>query len=103
MSELQNRIVQRLGALDPLRQVAITPDKRERLMTAAIGLFYAAGGDADDLKEIVLKADDRNRRDVADAVAQMVVATAAVSYASDLDLVQGAYNWIDNTPVSLSD
>lgn len=87
MSELQNRIVERLGALDPLREVALTPDKRERLMTAAIGLFYAAGGDADDLKEIVLKADDRNRRDVADAVAQMVVATAAVSYASDLDLV----------------
>ncbi|MBB3965919.1 hypothetical protein [Rhizobium metallidurans] len=103
MSELQNRIVERLGALDPLREVALTPDKRERLMTAAIGLFYAAGGDADDLKEIVLKADDRNRRDVADAAAQMVVATAAVSYASDLDLVQAAYNWIDNTPVSLSD
>ncbi|MDH0117574.1 MULTISPECIES: hypothetical protein [Rhizobium/Agrobacterium group] len=103
MSELQNRIVERLGALDPLRQVALTPDKRERLMTAAIGLFYAAGGDADDLKEIVLKADDRNRRDVADAVAQMVVATAAVSYASNLALVQAAYNWIDNTPVSLSD
>lgn len=39
MSELQNRIVERLGALDPLRQVALTPDKRERLMTAAIGLF----------------------------------------------------------------
>lgn len=87
MSELQNRIVERLGALDPLREVALTPDKRERLITAAIGLFYAAGGDADDLKEIVLKADDRNRRDVADAVAQVVVATAAVSYASDLDLV----------------
>jgi hypothetical protein len=32
----------------------------------------------------------------------MVVATAAVSYASDLDLVQAAYNWIDNTPVSLA-
>lgn len=103
MSELQNRIVERLAALDPLRQVALTPDKRERLMTAAIGLFYAAGGDADELKKIVLKADDRNRLDVADAVAQMVVATAAVSCASDLDLVQAAYNWIDNTPVSLSD
>ena len=54
MSELQNRIVERLGALDPLRQVALTPDKRERLITAAIGLFYAAGGTADELKEIVL-------------------------------------------------
>jgi hypothetical protein len=53
MSELQNRIIERLGALDPLRQVALTPDKRERLMTAAFGLFYAAGGDADELKEIV--------------------------------------------------
>jgi hypothetical protein len=103
MSELQNRIVERLAALDLLRQVDLTPDKRERLMTASISLFYAAGGDADELKEILLKTDDRQRRDVADAVAQMVVATAAVSYASDLDLVQAAYNWIDNTPVSLSD
>lgn len=103
MSELQNRIVERLGALDPLRQVALTPDKRERLMAAAISLFYAAGGNADELREIILKADDRQRRDVADAVAQMIVATAAVSHACDLDLVQAAYNWIDNTPVSLSD
>lgn len=103
MSELQNRIVERLAALDLLRQVDLTPDKRERLMTAAIDLFYAAGGDADELKEFVLGADDRNRRDVADAVAQMVVATAAVSHASDLDLVQAAYNWIDNTPVPLRD
>ena len=103
MSELQNRIVERLGALDPLRQVALTPDKRERLMTAAIGLFYAAGGDSDELREIVLKANEHKRSNVADAVAQVVVATAAVSYASDLDLVQAAYNWIDNTPVSLSD
>jgi hypothetical protein len=103
MSELQNRIVERLGALNPLRQVALTPDKRERVMTAAIGLFYAAGGDSDELREIVLKANEHKRSNVADAVAQVVVATAAVSYASDLDLVQAAYNWIDNTPVSLSD
>lgn len=102
MSELQNRIVERLAALDLLRQVDLTADKREKLMTAAIDLFYAAGGDADELKKIVLRADDRKGRDVADAVAQMVVATAAISYASDLDLVQAAYNWIDNTPVSLS-
>ncbi len=99
MSELQNRIVERLAALDPLRQVDLTPDKREKFITAAIDLFYAVGGDAEELKKIILQADDRKGRDVADAVAQMVVATAAVSYASDLDLVQAAYNWIDNTPV----
>lgn len=103
MSELQNRIVERLAALDLLRQVDLTPDKREKLLAAAIDLFYAAGGNADELTEIVLKTNDHKRSEVADAVAQMVVATAAVSYASDLDLVQAAYNWIDNTPVSLSD
>jgi hypothetical protein len=103
MSELQNRIVERLVALDRLRQVDLTPDKREKLMTAAIGLFHATGGDGDELREIVLKANEHNRGNVADAVAQMVVATAAVSYASDLDLVQAAYNWIDSTPISLSD
>ncbi len=103
MSELQNRIVERLAALDLLQQVDLTPDKREKLMTAAIGLFHAAGGDGDELREIVLKANDHKRSNVAEAVAQMVVATAAVSHASDLDLVQAAYNWIDNTPVSLSD
>lgn len=103
MSELQNRIVERLEALDLLQQVDLTADKREKLMTAAIGLFHAAGGDDDELREIVLKANDHKRSNVAEAVAQMVVATAAVSYASDLDLVQAAYNWIDNTPVSLSD
>ncbi len=103
MSELQNRIVERLIALDLLRQVDLTPDKREKLMAAAIDLFYAAGGDAVELKEIVRKANDHKHSDVADAVAQVVVATAAVSYASDLDLVQAAYNWIDNPPLSPSD
>lgn len=103
MSELQNRIVERLAALDLLRQVDLTPDKRGKLMTAAIDLFYAAGGDGDELREIVLKANEHKRSNVADAVAQLVVATAAVSYASDLDLVQAAYNWIDSTPISLSD
>lgn len=100
MSELQNRIVNRLAALGHSRQMSLSSDKREMLLTSAISLFYAAGGTADELNEIVLRADGRERLSVADAVAQMVVATAAVSHASDLDLVQAAYNWIDNTPVS---
>lgn len=66
MSELQNRIVERLAALDLLQQVGLSPDKREKLMTAAIGLFYAARGDGDELRQIVLKADDHKRSDVAD-------------------------------------
>lgn len=33
---------------------------------------------------------------IPDAVARMIVETAAVSHASDLDMVQAAYNWIDH-------
>lgn len=103
MSELQNRIVERLAALGRSQQTNLSSERRDMLMRAAISLFYAADGTADGLKEIVLHADDRKRRDIADAVAQIVVATAAVSHASDLDLVQAAYNWIDKKEVSLSD
>ncbi len=103
MSELQNRIVKRLTTLGCSRQRGLSSHKREALLTAAIDLFYAAGGESDELKEIILSADDRARLNVADAVAGMVVATAAVSHDSDLDLVQAAYNWIDKTSVSLPD
>lgn len=84
-----------MAALGRSQQTNLSSEKRDMVMRAAISLFHAAGGTADDLKGIVLQADDRKRRDIADAVAQMVVATAAVSHASDLDLVQAAYNWID--------
>lgn len=102
MSELQNRIVERLTALDRSQEAGLASDTREKLMTAAIGLFYASGGGADELQHICLKAVDHKTSDVADAVAQMVVATAAVSHESDLDLVQAAYNWIDNPRLSRS-
>ncbi len=92
-----------MTTLDRSQPAGLSSDKRKKLVTAAIGLYYASGGRAEELKEIILKANNHHRSNAADAVAQMVVATAAVSCASDLDLVQAAYNWIDNTPVSLSD
>jgi hypothetical protein len=102
MSELQNRIVERLASVDRLQQAGLSSEQRQKLMTAAIGLFFASGGNADELKDIVLKATDHKCSDLANAVARMVVATAAVSYASDLDMVQAAHNWINNPLVSSS-
>ena len=103
MSELLNRIVERLAALDGSKQAGgVTSEQRERIVAAAISLFYATGGDVDELKKIVARADSRKSVAVADAIAQIVVAAAAVSCASDLDMVQAAYNWIDNPPLSLS-
>ncbi|MBC2774990.1 hypothetical protein H6M51_19200 [Rhizobium sp. AQ_MP] len=59
MSELQNRIVERLTALDRSQEAGLASDTREKLMTAAIGLFYASGGDADELQHICLKGSEQ--------------------------------------------
>jgi hypothetical protein len=56
MSELQKRIVERLTALDRSQEAGLASDTREKLMTAAIGLFYTLGGDADEPKDICLRA-----------------------------------------------
>lgn len=61
-------------------------------MEAAIGLYYAFGGRAEELQEIILKANNHHCSNAADAVAQMLVATAAVHCAADPDKVQAAYN-----------
>jgi hypothetical protein len=103
MSELQNRIVERLAELNGSPHLDPSYELRERLLKAAIGLFRASGGDMKEVTEIAVKAYDSKPLKVADAVAQMVVATAAVSHASDLDLVQAAYNWINKPSSPLSD
>ncbi|WP_075292909.1 hypothetical protein [Pararhizobium arenae] len=98
MSELQNRIIERLATPDGLQRASGSDDKREMLVTAALHLFFAFGGNADELRKVVSSANKKKSTSVADAVAEVVVATAAISSAADLDMVQAAFNWIDSAP-----
>ena len=96
MSELQNRIVQRLAAAhsaSPLQPY----DRHKQLIIAAVRLYYSAGGDAKALRDVVENVGPAPEADAPVAVANLMVEIAAVSQACDLDMVQAAYNWIDGS------
>lgn len=68
MSELQDRIAERLAALDRSQLAGLDLDKREKFIKTAIGLLYACGWRAAEPKAVVTITDDCNRSDVADAL-----------------------------------
>lgn len=97
MSELQNRIIRQLQTRSKDREAHVLYDRKQQLLIAALNLFHAAGGSVTEIQEVA-KCYQPIYNDVAEAVAAMMVETAALSHASDLDMIQAAYNWIDNTP-----
>lgn len=95
MSELQNRIIQQLVSREGKKHLLQHYNRHNHLLRAAIELYYASGGSAEDLHKLIQAHTPRKTTDISEAIARMVVETAAVSHASDLDVVQAAYNWID--------
>lgn len=96
MSELQNRIIHQLASREGEQQLPQRYSRHRRLLHAAIELYYASGGSAQELNEFMQSHTQCTTVTVPEAVARMMVETAAVSHASDLDMVQAAYNWIDH-------
>ncbi len=96
MSELQNRIIQQLASREGDQRSPQRYNRHKHLLRAAIELYYTSGGSAQELTEFMQSHTQRKTITIPEAVATMIVETAAVSHASDLDMVQAAYNWIDH-------
>lgn len=95
MSELQNRIIQRVSQTGVAVGSGVPYARHASFLAAAFELFRAAGGHPEDALQ-VLNSHEPAQFDVASAVAHLLVETAIVSQVSDLDMVQAAYNWIDH-------
>lgn len=95
MSELQNRIIQQLASREGAQPSPRRYNRHNHLLRAAIELYYTSGGSAEELNDFIQSHTQRKTNNIPEAVARMIVETAAVSHASDLDMVQAAYNWID--------
>jgi hypothetical protein len=87
MSELQNHIIQQLASREGEQRLLQRYNRHNHLLRAAIELYYASGGNAEDLHELIQAHMPRKTTDIPEAIARMVVETAAVSHASDLDVV----------------
>lgn len=96
MSELQNRIIRRLQNQATDRGNQVFYNRKQQLLIAALNLFYAAGGSAREIQEVIEFCQPGDIG-IAEAVAEMMVETAALSHSSDLDMIQAAYNWIDQS------
>ncbi|WP_298326120.1 hypothetical protein [Asticcacaulis sp.] len=94
MSELQNKILERLSAQGINLDLNSGYLRHKWLLAAALDLHCAAGGRLEDALELVQNYDSPPL-DVATAVGNIIVETAVVSRAADLDMIQAAYNWID--------
>lgn len=95
MSELQNRIIQRLIGDGEYANGDHAYSRQEQYLKAALSLYFSIGGSVDELERAVAGGLGREDRDIGDVVADILVETAAVSYSRDLDMVQAAFNWID--------
>lgn len=95
MSELQNRIIQQLQTREGKQPSASPYSRHQQLLRAAFEVYFAVGGDIKELDKYVHDDQPPNRISTPEAIANLVVEIAAVSHASDLDMVQAAYNWID--------
>ncbi len=95
MSELQNRIIQRLNSDGTYLQGDHVYSRQEQYLRTALALYFSMGGTVEKLNQTLPTVKREPYEDIGDRIADVVVEIAAVSHARDLDMVQAAFNWID--------
>jgi len=70
-------------------------DRRNAFIFRAIGLYQALGGDPDAVQAVVEKVYSVRAPRVDAAVGDLMYNLAGVGHASDLDIIQAAYNKLD--------
>lgn len=96
MSELQNRIIERLAAEGDDHLVKQEYGRHRAFLDAALLVYLSIGGSLGELKSLVGDISCAREINIGQAVANLMVETSAISHAHDIDMVQAAYNWIDN-------
>ena len=95
MSEYQNRAVELMQTLIGNQSTADINDRRNAFIFRAIGLYQALGGDPESVQGVVEKVYAVRAPRIDAAVGDLMYNLAGVGHASDRDIIQAAYNKLD--------
>ena len=101
MSEYQNKAVALMTA-HLGTETAFDPQERNKAyLAAAINLFHALGGSAEELAAAAEAASDKPVPTADVAIGELMKELAAIGTLKDFDIMQAAYNTLDRERQSL--
>ena len=95
MGEYQNRAVALLTARLGTESITDLKGRNEAYLAAAIDLFHALGGSAEELAAVAEAARERPAPAVDMAIGELMEELAAIGTLNDFDIMQAAYNTLD--------
>jgi len=101
MGEYQNKAVALMAACLGEQSATDPKERAEALLTACIGLFYALGGSVEELAKTAKVASTKPAGPVDTAIGDLMKEVAAIGSIHDLDIMQAAYNTLDQQTLSL--
>jgi len=101
MGEYQNKAVTLMTACLGEQSATDPKERGEAFLTASIGLFYALGLSVEDLAKTAKAATAKPTPPVDVAIGDLMKEMAAIGTMHDLDIMQAAYNTLDQQMQSL--
>lgn len=102
MSEYQNKAVRLLASSVGDESLLDLNDRRDAFLYRALELYFAADGAEDAIQPIVEKVYSQNKTRVDIAVGHVLYKLAGIGHAADIDIIQAAYNKLDDTKPKLA-
>jgi len=102
MSEYQNKAVKLLAASVGDESLLDLNDRRDAFLYRALGLYFAAGGTEDAIGPIIEKVYSKEQPRVDIAVGEVLYKLAGIGHATDIDIIQAAYNKLDSARQKLA-
>jgi hypothetical protein len=96
MSEFQNRAIELLHARFGEESVYDKDKRRNQFLQEALELFRAMGGSADTVRSHAVSAYSKAPGEVVVKIGDVMNSLAGVGLAHDVDMVQAAYNRMDD-------
>ncbi|MFJ6324756.1 MULTISPECIES: hypothetical protein [unclassified Rhizobium] len=102
MSEYQNNAVKLMDLKAGRESLLNAKDRREEFIRRSLELYYAMGGEWESIQPIAEKvySDQPTRIDI--AVGNVMYKLAAIGHVSDIDIIQAAYNKLDEARQNMS-
>ncbi len=101
MSEYQNRAVELMRIRVGDKAIADMEDRRGGFLQKAIALYRALGGAVEEVDAAAEKAFSEGEVKIDVAVGDVMYKLAGIGHACDIDIIQAAYNKLDEAAVML--
>lgn len=102
MSEYQNKAILLMQVELGDEALLDKEQRRDDFIQRAIELYYAMGGTSDAVQTMIDRVFSKTRPRVDAAVGEAMFELAGVGHVSDLDIIQAAYNKLDDANLRLS-